>query len=157
MPHLPGLRPLLKARGLLLLPKLLHASPYGGASRLCRRRPYRYGATASYGTTPTRTPFGRSAPALHMRSRALSSARCLAASDRDRGRPLGYLVAWLRDQDNHTSKDEHVWLSGVHNNFDLRLKARQDFSALPGARAWLDKERARTAEEPHEEPSVVAS
>ena len=87
-----------------------------------------------------------------------SKQRTLLGGKRQgQGRPLGYLVAWLRDQDNHTSKDEHVWLSGVHNNFDLRLKARQDFSALPGARAWLDKERARTAEEPHEEPSVVAS
>ena len=90
-------------------------------------------------------------------SQPCSKQRSLVAGKRKgQGRPIGYLVAWLRDQDSHASKEEHVWMSGVHKNFDLRLKAREDFSALPGARAWLDKERARTAEEPHEEPLVVA-
>ena len=71
------------------------------------------------------------------------------------GRPVGYLVAWLRDQNKHPDKDSHVWSSVVATNFDVRAKARRDFSALPGAQWWLNKERAQTADEPHEEPLVV--
>ena len=93
----------------------------------------------------------------HPKHMNCSKQRTLRSGKRaGQGRPVGLLVAWLRDQANHDCHTSHSQYSAVAGKFDVRLKARQEFAALPNAAWWLSKERAKSADETHDEPTVVA-
>ena len=60
-----------------------------------------------------------------------------------KGRPLGYLEAWLLDGTNHANKAEH-WTAEneiVATTFDKRTAARDMLALHPGGRQLLQRER----------------
>ncbi|CAE7949280.1 unnamed protein product [Symbiodinium sp. KB8] len=77
-----------------------------------------------------------------------SSTRSTVAG---RGRPIGRLMAWLRQQFDHKTKSDHVHCRVTH---EMRLQGRADFADLPNARAFLDLERPLREDEP-EEPLAI--
>jgi hypothetical protein len=59
------------------------------------------------------------------------------------GRPMGQIIAWLRDGPNHTSAAAHgaTKRSEVVVSWPLRVAAREWVSTLPGIEVMLEKER----------------
>ncbi|CAE7589018.1 unnamed protein product [Symbiodinium sp. CCMP2456] len=84
---------------------------------------------------------------------------CKAPSTRSsrpgQGRPLGQLLAWLKDAKNFSDAEQHVHGSTVHLDYESRRAARISFLALPGALHFARHERARAPGE-SDEPRVVS-
>ncbi|CAE7487841.1 unnamed protein product [Symbiodinium sp. KB8] len=59
------------------------------------------------------------------------------------GRPLGFLSAWLRDGAHFTDSHSHIHESRRPNRLRHRSDARAFFKTLPGAAAFLARERPR--------------
>ena len=68
-----------------------------------------------------------------------------------RGRPIGRLMAWLRQQFDHRAKSDHVHCKVTR---EMRLQGRADFASLPNAQAFLALERPLREDEP-EEPLAI--
>ena len=81
--------------------------------------------------------------------------------DRKKGRPLGFLAAWLGVGPGCGSKDVHCshanvrHIAGPHG-FALRREARAALAALPGAEVLFERERNALGDE-EEEPAIVYS
>ena len=84
---------------------------------------------------------------------------CKAPSSRSsrpgQGRPLGQLLAWLKDGKNFSDAEQHVHGSTAHLDYESRRAARIGFLALEGAAHFARHERAKEPGE-SDEPRVVS-
>ena len=79
-------------------------------------------------------------------------SRTAKASDRNKsqGRPLGFLVAWLKQGTSYPNKKEHVHYCSP--NYSNRCEGRQHFNTLPGANSFAKYERIQREGEDPEPP-----
>ena len=68
------------------------------------------------------------------------------------GRPLGHLLAWLREAGDHSSQQEHV--ASYAPSKEDRMSARTWFVSLAGSQEFLDLERPKQPGE-GDEPAYV--
>ena len=59
-----------------------------------------------------------------------------------KGRPLGFLMAWLQEQVFHEHKEDHQ--AAFFGDLDQRREARQALHEVPGSEALFAQERLRT-------------
>ena len=70
------------------------------------------------------------------------------------GRPIGFLVRWLQEQDGHPSTHDHVHQHRAHTSQSARQTAWEYFYSLEGGVDFATKyERPRAADEPEEPAS----
>ena len=69
------------------------------------------------------------------------------------GRPIGLLIAWLREADQYSSQADHV--AAFPASREDRRAARAWFVGLEGSQSFLDLERPKTGLEDDDEPVYV--
>ena len=79
---------------------------------------------------------------------AMAKAKHPGPALQAKGRPLGYLAAWLRDGSNHTTKDDH-WKSPPPT-WAVRDASRRSVAASEAGRTLLSHERAKRLDEDSE-------
>lgn len=62
------------------------------------------------------------------------------------GRPLGFLLSWLKDCANHETKQQHIHEHRKYTHA-VRAEAREEFMQREGASAFAEYERARRDDE----------
>ena len=83
---------------------------------------------------------------------AMATAKKPSDNIKAKGRPLGYLAAWLQDGKQHASKKDHWALHNelIATEYTKRVAARTMLSLHPQGQALLAKERAKRDGEPDE-------
>ena len=68
--------------------------------------------------------------------------------DKNKGRPIGFLLAWLAKAGEHASQQDHVHKCPV--SFEERVAARMNFMSLPRSEEFAENERPKRPDEPDE-------
>lgn len=82
-----------------------------------------------------------------------AAAQVRARYGEGQGRPIGALVAWLRDAENHATREEHV--KCCYPTKQQRIDARTWFSKLPDASSFSTHEREKRDGENSEPEEIV--
>ena len=77
------------------------------------------------------------------------------SSNPGQGRPLGFLLAWLKEQNQRTSAYEHVHSTLAHLQYETRRASRISFRSLPNADHFARRERPKRSGE-DDEPRIIS-